>query len=70
MRLELRITDLQVRALAVMYATEMSKIIPNLPTFDWRRTLPRSDLADIQIGEFLQEIRTYFSKLISVLNVS
>ena len=29
------------------YATEMSKMIFNLPKFHWRRTLPRSDIADI-----------------------
>ena len=28
-------------------ATDMSKMILNLPTFHWRRTLPRSGLADI-----------------------
>ena len=28
------------------HKSKMSKMIPNLPTFYWRRTLPRSDLAD------------------------
>ena len=58
MRLELTTTDLEGRD-----TNEMSKMIPNLPTFHWRRTLPRSDL-DEQTGEVSQESLTYFSKLI------
>ena len=53
MRFELTTTD----------ATEMSKMIPNRPTFHWRRTLTRSDLAE-QTGEVSQESPIYFSKLI------
>ena len=39
MRLELMTTDLEGRG-TTSCATEMSKMIPNLPTFHWRRTLP------------------------------
>ena len=45
MRFELTTTNLVGRS-TTSYATEMSKMIPNLPTFHWRRTLPRSDLAE------------------------
>ena len=58
MRLELATTDLEDRG-TTSYATEMSKMIPNLPTFHWRRTLLRSDLSE-QTGEVSQESPTYF----------
>ena len=51
MRLELTTTDLEGRG-TTCCATEMSKMILNLPTLHWRRTLPRSDLAE-QTGEVL-----------------
>ena len=59
MRFELTTTDLSGRN-TTSYAAEISKMIPNLPTFYWRRTLPRSDLA-AQTGEVSQESATYFS---------
>ena len=62
MKFEVTNTDLVGRR-TTSYATEMSKMIPNLPTFHWRRALPRSDLAE-QTGEVSQESPTYFSKLI------
>ena len=46
MRFELTTTDLEGRGTSSC-ATEMSKMIPNLPIFHWRKTLPRSGLADI-----------------------
>ena len=53
MRFELITTDLAVRS-TTSYATEMSKMISNLPTFYWRWSLLRSDLAE-QNGEVLQQ---------------
>ena len=50
MRFELTTTDLEGRG-TTSCTTEMSKMIPNLPTFHWRRTLPRSDLAE-QLARF------------------
>ena len=44
MRFELKTTDLAGQS-TTSYATEMSKMIPNFPTFYWRRTLPRPDLS-------------------------
>ena len=46
MRFELTTTDLEGRG-TTSCATEMSKMIPNLPISYWRKTLPRSGLADI-----------------------
>ena len=62
MRFELTTTDLEGRG-TTSCTTEMSKMISNLPTFHWRWTLPRSDLAE-QTGEVSQESQSYFSKLI------
>ena len=53
MRLELTTTDLEGRG-TTSCATEISKMIPNLSTFHWRRALLRSDLAE-QTGEVSQE---------------
>ena len=39
MRFELTTTDLEGRG-TTSCTTEMSKMIPNLPTFHWRRSLP------------------------------
>ena len=50
MRLKLTTTDLEGRG-TTSYTTEMSKVIPNLATFHWRRTLLRSDLAE-QLARF------------------
>ena len=54
MRLELMTIDLSDRS-TTSYATEMSKMISNLPTFHWRKTLPRSDIAEqiLFIPEFI-----------------
>ena len=49
MRFELTTLNLEGRNIT-SYATEISKMISNLPTFHWRWTLPRSDLAE-QTGE-------------------
>ena len=49
MRFELTTIDLAGQS-TTSYATEISKMIPNLPKFHWRRPLPRSDLAK-QTGE-------------------
>ena len=46
MRLELKTTDL-VDQSTTRCATEILKMISNLPTFNWRRILPRTDLTDI-----------------------
>ena len=62
MRFELMTTDLEGQG-TTSCATEMSKMILNLPTFHWHRTLPRFDL-DEQTCEDSQEFPTYFSKLI------
>ena len=53
MRFELTTTDLVGRSTTIC-ATEMSKMITNLPTFHWRRSLLKSDLAE-QTGEVSQE---------------
>ena len=45
MRFELTTTDLEGRN-TPSYAIVMSKMILNLPTFHWRRTLLRSHLAE------------------------
>ena len=62
MRFELTTLNLEGRNIT-SYATEISKMISNLPTFHWRWTLPRSDLAE-QTGEVSQKSPIYFSKLI------
>ena len=49
MRFELTITDV-VGQKTTSYATEMSKMIPNLPAFHWRSIFPKSNLAE-QTGE-------------------
>ena len=58
MRFELTTTDLEGRG-TTSCATEMSKMIPNQPTFHWRRTLPRSDLAE-QTDKVSEESPIYF----------
>ena len=45
MRFELTTIDLAGQS-TTSYATEISKMIPNLPKFHWRRSLPRSVLAE------------------------
>ena len=57
MKFKFTITDLAGRSTA-SYDTEISKMIPNLPKFYWRRTIPRSDLT-LQTGEASQESVTY-----------
>ena len=66
MRLELTTIDPEGQG-TTNCATEISKMILNLPTFHWRRSLPRSDLAK-QTGEISQESPAYFSKLIVFYN--
>ena len=55
MILELTTTDLACRS-TTSFAIEMSKMIPNLPKFHCRRSLPRSDLAE-QTGECMFQTR-------------
>ena len=62
MRLELTTTDLAGRSIT-SFATEMSKMITNLPTSRWRRTIPRSDLA----GEFFYRNHQHISVSIFAL---
>ena len=62
MRLQLTTTDLAGRSTSKC-VTEMSKMIPNVPTFYWRRTLPSLFLASMETGNFLQESAIYFSEL-------
>ena len=68
MRFELTTTDLAGRSTA-SYATEMSKMVPSLQTFHWRKSLPISDIVE-QTGEVSQESPTYFSKLIVFIQLS
>ena len=56
MRFELTTTDLEGRG-TTSCATEKSKMIPNLPTFHWQKSSPKSDFAE-QTGEVSD--RCYF----------
>ena len=58
MRFELTTTDLEGRN-TPSYAIVMSKMILNLPTFHWRKSIPRSVLPE-QTDEVSQELPTYF----------
>ena len=64
MRFELTTTDLEGRG-TTSCAAEMSKMIPNLPIFHWRRTLPRSKLTE-QTGTVTQLVVPRLSRSVVV----